>query len=180
MLVVLRVCFFFFSSRRRHTRCALVTGVQTCALPSLRHGPGHWPGLKARHLMDDALFPVAAPSLRGVDGIAGDGDLLAFPLLSDLALQGWPDWFRAAGLNGQRLPDMHMFNDSTDVMRAAAVGLGIGLARQHIAAPWLQGAEEDTLELQSLMRISYAVIFLQHNTKYIKHTTNFWYLQHIE
>src|SRR3546814_10808312 len=30
----------FFSSRRRHTRCALVTGVQTCALPILvgRHG----------------------------------------------------------------------------------------------------------------------------------------------
>src|SRR3546814_10537598 len=29
------VCFvvFFFSIRRRHTRCALVTGVQTCALP---------------------------------------------------------------------------------------------------------------------------------------------------
>src|SRR3546814_7012863 len=31
MFVVLG--FFFFSSRRRHTRCALVTGVQTCALP---------------------------------------------------------------------------------------------------------------------------------------------------
>src|SRR3546814_2975114 len=31
------VCFYvcFFSSRRRHTRCALVTGVQTCALPIL-------------------------------------------------------------------------------------------------------------------------------------------------
>src|SRR3546814_3037696 len=29
------VSFFFFSSRRRHTRCALVTGVQTCALPIL-------------------------------------------------------------------------------------------------------------------------------------------------
>src|SRR3546814_7029366 len=27
--------FVFFSSRRRHTRCALVTGVQTCALPIL-------------------------------------------------------------------------------------------------------------------------------------------------
>src|SRR3546814_2649690 len=26
---------FFFASRRRHTRCALVTGVQTCALPIL-------------------------------------------------------------------------------------------------------------------------------------------------
>src|SRR3546814_1818648 len=29
--------FFFFSSRRRHTRCALVTGVQTCALPISSH-----------------------------------------------------------------------------------------------------------------------------------------------
>src|SRR3546814_16825103 len=38
LFLVLDVCFvymymFFFSSRRRHTRCALVTGVQTCALP---------------------------------------------------------------------------------------------------------------------------------------------------
>src|SRR3546814_5483983 len=33
MLGCLRVARFFFSSRRRHTRCALVTGVQTCALP---------------------------------------------------------------------------------------------------------------------------------------------------
>src|SRR3546814_21024758 len=30
---VLGLLWFFFSSRRRHTRCALVTGVQTCALP---------------------------------------------------------------------------------------------------------------------------------------------------
>src|SRR3546814_1346024 len=29
------ITLFFFSSRRRHTRCALVTGVQTCALPIL-------------------------------------------------------------------------------------------------------------------------------------------------
>src|SRR3546814_6472155 len=29
----IRFPYFFFSSRRRHTRCALVTGVQTCALP---------------------------------------------------------------------------------------------------------------------------------------------------
>src|SRR3546814_8109960 len=33
MLCSVCVSFFFFSSRRRHTRCALVTGVQTCALP---------------------------------------------------------------------------------------------------------------------------------------------------
>src|SRR3546814_1304867 len=33
LVVSCSYCLFFFSSRRRHTRCALVTGVQTCALP---------------------------------------------------------------------------------------------------------------------------------------------------
>src|SRR3546814_9969651 len=33
MLRLVVIFLFFFSSRRRHTRCALVTGVQTCALP---------------------------------------------------------------------------------------------------------------------------------------------------
>src|SRR3546814_4925217 len=32
-VVIALIFLFFFSSRRRHTRCALVTGVQTCALP---------------------------------------------------------------------------------------------------------------------------------------------------
>src|SRR3546814_7265172 len=32
-MTMVYVVVFFFSSRRRHTRCALVTGVQTCALP---------------------------------------------------------------------------------------------------------------------------------------------------
>src|SRR3546814_1735896 len=31
--LICHIFYFFFSSRRRHTRCALVTGVQTCALP---------------------------------------------------------------------------------------------------------------------------------------------------
>src|SRR3546814_20078482 len=35
-LICVVVFLFFFSSRRRHTRCALVTGVQTCALPILQ------------------------------------------------------------------------------------------------------------------------------------------------
>src|SRR3546814_3317244 len=38
---VIRICFFF-SSRRRHTRCALVTGVQTCALPILNALQVRW------------------------------------------------------------------------------------------------------------------------------------------
>src|SRR3546814_17928012 len=35
LYLLVSLVFFFFSSRRRHTRCALVTGVQTCALPIL-------------------------------------------------------------------------------------------------------------------------------------------------
>src|SRR3546814_5699230 len=44
---------FFFSSRRRHTRCALVTGVQTCALPILF-------GLNALRPGDDEMAANAA------------------------------------------------------------------------------------------------------------------------
>src|SRR3546814_1661259 len=39
MLILVCNLFFFFSSRRRHTRCALVTGVQTCALPIASRKP---------------------------------------------------------------------------------------------------------------------------------------------
>src|SRR3546814_2073348 len=38
LFMFLHFLFFFFSSRRRHTRCALVTGVQTCALPIWANG----------------------------------------------------------------------------------------------------------------------------------------------
>src|SRR3546814_12253254 len=46
------VSFFFFSSRRRHTRCALVTGVQTCALP-ISDGPS---GVEDRGVLSTHLF----------------------------------------------------------------------------------------------------------------------------
>src|SRR3546814_2262983 len=39
LCLCLDISCFFFSSRSRHTRCALVTGVQTCALPILRDLP---------------------------------------------------------------------------------------------------------------------------------------------
>src|SRR3546814_16432827 len=56
------VCLFFFSSRRRHTRCALVTGVQTCALPILGDSayPDGWPGYAAAASYDrDHWFRLA-------------------------------------------------------------------------------------------------------------------------
>src|SRR3546814_4014550 len=77
------VCFvwfvyFFFSSRRRHTRCALVTGVQTCALPILATFglgtwlvmlPLTWSGARlTRHLARPALRRSAA-ALIAVAGL---------------------------------------------------------------------------------------------------------------
>src|SRR3546814_13464044 len=64
--------FFFFSSRRRHTRCALVTGVQTCALPI-------WPG----------LYVLGLPMLRRrrstyIDGARADANDLAAHLSDHL------------------------------------------------------------------------------------------------
>src|SRR3546814_5910791 len=50
---------FFFSSRRRHTRCALVTGVQTCALPiSVANARAAVAPLDAQRSV--ALFELAA------------------------------------------------------------------------------------------------------------------------
>src|SRR3546814_17868203 len=42
LLTCLVLVMFVLSSRRRHTRCALVTGVQTCALPIWRRASATW------------------------------------------------------------------------------------------------------------------------------------------
>src|SRR3546814_12135937 len=63
MFYVCGIVSFFFSSRRRHTRCALVTGVQTCALPiSLASGlrldiPGFVAALLALEPFEPAFQP---------------------------------------------------------------------------------------------------------------------------
>src|SRR3546814_15107071 len=48
---------FFFSSRRRHTRCALVTGVQTCALPILLAGRSRPQRSQSGRISSMYLFP---------------------------------------------------------------------------------------------------------------------------
>src|SRR3546814_1873324 len=56
---------FFFSSRRRHTRCALVTGVQTCALPiCLRSARKNWPRKRRRKKKSSARPPPRLPVTR--------------------------------------------------------------------------------------------------------------------
>jgi LysR family glycine cleavage system transcriptional activator len=108
---------------------------------AIRHGPGRWPGLAAIHLMDETLFPVAAPSLPGRAEVAAPADILRLPLVADLSHQGWHDWFRASGVRDARIDEKFVFSDSTDMLRAAATGLGAALARERIVAPWLASGQ---------------------------------------
>src|SRR3546814_4934778 len=95
---------FFFSSRRRHTRCALVTGVQTCALPILtgkRAGPQPSRAVyrqleemgrtgNARIVVADRLFAKVADHVIGLigDGRSDGGEVF---LDTGLVLRGGRD-----------------------------------------------------------------------------------------
>src|SRR3546814_6593717 len=63
---------FFFSSRRRHTICALVTGVQTCALPIFLLPGGYEVDGREISPLDEAAVRAAAIDCRdrGIDSIA--------------------------------------------------------------------------------------------------------------
>src|SRR3546814_5636550 len=66
---------FFFSSKRRHTRCALVTGVQTCALPIYPNGFELKAALSARYGVPAAWITLGN----------GSNDLLELASLALLA-----------------------------------------------------------------------------------------------
>src|SRR3546814_3809936 len=71
MLSCLYIMFFFFSSRRRHTRCALVTGVQTCALPIFICG--------AMFLSGCASSRIPSTPVKGVSNEMFEGTWGSYP-----------------------------------------------------------------------------------------------------
>src|SRR3546814_5088734 len=123
---------FFFSSRRRHTRCALVTGVQTCALPISDRG--------------------RAPQGRRHAG-RGEGRACA------LARSGRDRGGFRGGVMGAAIAAL-----------VAMIAIGSGAATPPGPVAVNRSAagsrsEEHTSELQSLMRISYAVFCLKKTRK---------------
>src|SRR3546814_10573155 len=74
--------YFFVSSRRRHTRCALVTGVQTCALPISSSAP-HPCLADSRSMMRAMLWPsnLTVRRLHALDGGQGKSGKLGHLVL---------------------------------------------------------------------------------------------------
>src|SRR3546814_1586418 len=123
----------FFSSRRRHTRCALVTGVQTCALPILDR-LGHF---RQRHVV--SVVPLELPAAAASAALVFAEELRQRPFI-----------------DAQEL-DVDLVDVDRHHRQAARL-----LRRQHAALRRaadgrIERSEEHTSELQSLMRTSYAV-----------------------
>ena len=129
----------------------------------IRHGVGHWPGLTAHYLMDETLFPVASPRMRGFDAVRTPADIARLPLILDLARQGWHDWFRAADVHGAQLDERFHFSDTTEAFNAAACGLGAALARERVVSPYLEDGRLVVLPGPRLpARWSYHVVYPAH------------------
>src|SRR3546814_10190913 len=122
------LCKCFFSSRRRHTICALVTVVQTCALPIC-------PGNQHRRAQQATTRQV------GVEGQRDDE--------AEQRLEGDRD-------DGED----HRVADGAPPQRV--------LRQVEIV---VERSEEHTSELQSLMRISYAVFCLKQNNETLQYNT---------
>src|SRR3546814_10595111 len=145
--------FFFFSSRRRHTRCALVTGVQTCALPisaACDAGP-HSSIVAATESASSDLFICPGPPRSRV-----------------------AERYRPRIRPGEVRPVHPCVSTGCSTVRSAPAstprppggepGLA-GLRPRCVVASGRGSAgprsDEHTSELQSLMRISYAVFCLK-------------------
>src|SRR3546814_6327514 len=131
----------------RLTRCALVTGVQTCALPIYGARVRRWRDLLHAGLRREPLAPAWCANWDGKQP-------LALPGGGQLQLDGAGTFdapLRVHARHGGeriRLPG----RDHSHALKHVLQDLGV--------PPW-QRSEEHTSELQSLMRISYAVFCLK-------------------
>src|SRR3546814_4077414 len=119
---------FFFSSRRRHTRCALVTGVQTCALPISRIvssrlreiALGHAEDLAALRQIDESEQDLAERRVaieRKIADRPQTGNLTAIVTAIDLA--------RTLGADADARCEL-----AQRKAERAAASLGVALARR--------------------------------------------------
>src|SRR3546814_7615536 len=155
--------YVFFSSRRRHTRCALVTGVQTCALPISRAGRPVTAGVITVVVL--AVVSRTADADRLLAIIFGVEDHLA----PGRQLEERAD--ERLDLVGQHQRDVVervlFLGQDIIFLVERLVGVLINRLVVHLLGDDFLAlrSEEHTSELQSLMRISYAVFCLKKKKK---------------
>jgi LysR family glycine cleavage system transcriptional activator len=104
---------------------------------AVRYGPGTWPGMVAARMMSEDVFPVCSPDFADGRLPRTLAALAAAPLLHSQT-QPWDEWFRALG---ETAPDVRRgpgFSEPGLLLRAAADGLGVALARSVLVQPELE------------------------------------------
>src|SRR3546814_8195593 len=145
----------FFSSRRRHTSCALVTGVQTCALPIYK---GNITERRLRGYASDTAQKIGY-TYDDLDGVTHK-NLPGSELDIDYAYDNLGRLTAANQTSGAN--DLTFTYDALGRNLTQAGPLGTMTSTYDAAGrrTELQRSEEHTSELQSLMRTSYAVLCL--------------------
>src|SRR3546814_1113351 len=143
---------FFFSSRRRHTRCALVTGVQTCALPISYEALVRYAKASDGSPYDGIIMDYVNPSTGGpvMPTIGASMQLLRPGERTKAHRQTGSFVYQCAKGQGHSIINGQRFDwQERDIFVVPA-----WMYHEH-------RSEEHTSELQSLMRISYAVFCLK-------------------
>jgi LysR family transcriptional regulator, glycine cleavage system transcriptional activator len=102
---------------------------------AVRYGRGHWPGLRARWLMAEDIFPVCSPSLlKDARPLRCPEDLAHHTLLhASISREDWRLWLTAAGLPvSLALRRGLNFDQSFMALQAAMEGLGVALGRTRL------------------------------------------------
>ena len=104
----------------------------------VRFGSGRYADLEHLCLMKDVVTPLASPAFVREHGpFESANDLENLPLLRS-PLEPWRTWFAANGLDWPEPVDGSQFNDIGLMCDGAAAGMGIGLVRLKLGAPWLE------------------------------------------
>ena len=108
---------------------------------TVRFGTGRYADVEHVCLMKDEITPLASPAWVRENGpFSAPEDLLGQPLLRS-PLEPWRTWFAAHDLDWPEPMDGSSFNDIGLMCDAAAQGLGIGLIRTKLGAPWLDSGQ---------------------------------------
>ena len=105
---------------------------------TVRFGTGRYADVEHLCLMKDDVVPVASPSFVRQHGPFDQAEDLADVVLLRSPLEPWRTWFAAHDLDWPEPTEGSSFNDIGLICDAAAQGLGVGLARPKLAAPWLE------------------------------------------